>query len=341
MRFAQADSLRHKEDGMTNRRCAAGRRLACGTLLILCALSAATRAQSAETKHLRVFPDKGRIEIDGKVAKQDVFPQLKGVLEYVATCEGGKVYESLFILAPMPEQIYEATQRLGLERGEPARDDEKGKHYMPKGQPVRILVRWKGKDGKEQTKRAEDFIANAKLTETMPHCEWTYIGSRVVEDPETSQRVPEVAVVKNIISMHHQDPAVLIQNPLASATDQSKHHCNKKLLPKEGTSITLILEVPKRKVAEGAVRIHAFISGRVQGVGFRNFTQSAAKRLGVTGWVKNLADGRVELVAEGDEKAIAALEKQVRKGPRPARVKNVEIKREKPTGLFKDFKVVY
>jgi acylphosphatase len=141
--------------------------------------------------------------------------------------------------------------------------------------------------------------------------------------------------------MHHQDPGVLIQNPLESASDQSQHHCNKKLLPKEGTSITLIIEIPKRDVAEGAQRIHAFISGRVQGVGFRNFTQRAAKGLKVTGWVKNLDDGRVELVAEGDEKALAELEKQVRKGPRPARVKDVEIKREKATGLFEDFKIVY
>lgn len=297
--------------------------------------------QCAEVEGLRLSPDTRRLEIDGKVAKQDVFPQLKGVLEYVAACEGGKIYESLFVLQPTAAQIYAATQRLGLPRGKAAWDDEQGKHYLPEGHPVKVSVRWKA-GGEEQLRRIEDFIIDEAGKETMPHGDWVYIGSELVEDPASGQRVPQVTVVKNIISMHHQDPGVLIQNPLPSATDQTKHHANKKLLPKEGTSITLIIEIPKRKVAEGTVRIHAFLSGRVQGVGFRNFTQRAARQLNIGGWVKNLADGRVELIAEGDQKAIEAFKKQIRRGPRPAKVENLEIKAEQPMGLSPDqFDILY
>ena len=51
-------------------------------------------------------------------------------------------------------------------------------------------------------------------------------------------------------------------------------------------------------------RAHVFISGRVQGVWFRSYTQAEAKKLGVKGWVRNLPDGRVEAVFEGEDEAI-------------------------------------
>jgi len=313
-------------------------------LAALFILVAVSMGRSAEVPGLRLFPDQRKVEIDGKVAKQDVYgAELKGVLEYAATCEGGKVYESLFILQPKAEDILAACQQLGLKRGKAAVDQGPGKHTMPEGQGVMVWVRWKDAAGKEQLRRVEDFVRDEKTTETMPHCEWTYVGSEEVEDPGTGKKVPQVSIVKNIISLHHQDPGVLIQNPLPSATDQSKHHCNKALLPKEGTSLTLILEVPGKTSATakaGASAMHAWVSGRVQGVNFRNFVQLHAKQLNVSGWVKNLPDGRVELVAEGDEKALKELEKFIRTGPRAAKVTNVEIKPEKPTGLFDRFDIL-
>ena len=58
------------------------------------------------------------------------------------------------------------------------------------------------------------------------------------------------------------------------------------------------------------------ISGRVQGVGFRWFTQDAARREGANGWVRNLPDGRVEAVIEGDSEAVTRVERAIRSGPR-------------------------
>ncbi len=84
-------------------------------------------------------------------------------------------------------------------------------------------------------------------------------------------------------------------------------------------------------------RVHIYVSGRVQGVGFRFFTIRVAKDLNLKGFVKNLPNGRVEIVAEGDAESLARLIEAVRRGPRLARVDNIEVKWETPTGEFKGF----
>jgi acylphosphatase len=81
------------------------------------------------------------------------------------------------------------------------------------------------------------------------------------------------------------------------------------------------------------------ISGRVQGVGFRYFTHDAAAREGVTGWVRNLADGRVEAYLEGESDSVARVERAIRQGPRGARVDHVEVDTEEPSGGYSDFSV--
>lgn len=74
------------------------------------------------------------------------------------------------------------------------------------------------------------------------------------------------------------------------------------------------------------------ISGRVQGVGFRWFTQDTASREGVVGWVRNLPDGRVEALIEGDDEAVTRVERALRAGPRGARVDEVFVDAEEPGG---------
>ena len=81
------------------------------------------------------------------------------------------------------------------------------------------------------------------------------------------------------------------------------------------------------------------VSGRVQGVGFRYFTQDTALREGVTGWVRNLPDGRVEALVEGDAEAVTRVERAVRAGPRGARVDRVWVNEEDPTGAYTTFSV--
>jgi len=81
------------------------------------------------------------------------------------------------------------------------------------------------------------------------------------------------------------------------------------------------------------------VSGRVTGVGFRYFTQDVARREGLTGVVRNLPDGRVEAIAEGDEASLTRLEIALRRGPSHARVEHVEVDALPVTGSYLGFSV--
>lgn len=81
------------------------------------------------------------------------------------------------------------------------------------------------------------------------------------------------------------------------------------------------------------IRAHVWISGRVQGVGYRFSTVEQANKLGVSGWVRNLPDGRVEAVFEGSREAVEEIIRWCHKGPRSAVVKDVAVVYEEPDGL--------
>lgn len=80
-------------------------------------------------------------------------------------------------------------------------------------------------------------------------------------------------------------------------------------------------------------RAHVLVSGRVQGVWFRESTRQEATARGVHGWVRNLPDGRVEAVFEGPHEAVDAMVAWCRHGPAPARVADVEVRAEDEEGL--------
>ena len=86
-------------------------------------------------------------------------------------------------------------------------------------------------------------------------------------------------------------------------------------------------------------RLSVFWSGRVQGVGFRYTAESVALELGVTGWVRNLPDGRVEAVAEGPEKNLQLMLERIAYGPMKGYIRNVEARWERPTGEFEEFQI--
>jgi acylphosphatase len=81
------------------------------------------------------------------------------------------------------------------------------------------------------------------------------------------------------------------------------------------------------------------ISGRVQGVGFRWFARDAAAREGVTGWVRNLPDGRVEAWVEGETDAVTRVEAALRSGPRGSHVEDVDVDLEAATGRYAGFSI--
>ena len=84
---------------------------------------------------------------------------------------------------------------------------------------------------------------------------------------------------------------------------------------------------------------YARISGSVQGVGFRYSSSREAKSLGLVGWIRNLPDGDVELLVEGDAAALVAFREWLNEGPPGAWVRRVEVERRASTGLFSDFSI--
>ena len=88
-------------------------------------------------------------------------------------------------------------------------------------------------------------------------------------------------------------------------------------------------------------RIHVYISGRVQGVAFRWVTDDGARQLGVVGWVRNLRDGRVEVLAEAEEPTLKEFIEFLKRGPRHAKVTDIDIEWLEATGEFKRFDVRY
>lgn len=86
-------------------------------------------------------------------------------------------------------------------------------------------------------------------------------------------------------------------------------------------------------------RVHCIVTGIVQGVGFRYHTRDEAVQLGLRGWVRNLADGSVEVVAEGPEETLRQLVAWLGRGPRSARVDGVDTRWEAATGEYHDFRI--
>jgi acylphosphatase len=99
------------------------------------------------------------------------------------------------------------------------------------------------------------------------------------------------------------------------------------------------LKKKAREPLPEAARAHLFISGIVQGVSFRASTQTEARKLGVKGWVRNLADGRVEAVLQGPREPVDELIRWCHRGPPAARVEKVEVAWEKAGEEFTDFDV--
>jgi acylphosphatase len=85
--------------------------------------------------------------------------------------------------------------------------------------------------------------------------------------------------------------------------------------------------------------VHIVVSGMVQGVGFRYFVQHHARQLGLTGWVRNLPNGDVEIESEGGREFVESLITYARRGPRLAVVSNIDVVWKEPRSQFTSFEI--
>ncbi len=290
--------------------------------------------------HLQIKEKEKKLVLKGKISEAlgEYDSHLKGAVEYLVCGRNGKEYESIVVVDATAKEVHDALGKLGVAVGmPPGYDEEKDEPTSPKGTEFLIYVEW-GDGGEAKKVRAEELIFNVKTQKPMPHVAWVYSGSRIVPDLDSDDEdamIPQAFMSNDLVALRRFDASALFQNPLPESSEENIYKKNDALLPKLGTPVMLTIEVNRK------VQLFVIITGKVQGVGFRNFTQLNAKQIGINGYAKNLPNGTVEVVAEGDKSQLEALVALLKKGPRYARVDSIEVNERPFTGEYKTFGIRY
>lgn len=290
--------------------------------------------------HLQIQEKAQKLVLKGKISEAlgEYDEHLKGAVEYLVCGRNGKEYESIIVVDATGKEIYDALEKLGVQIGTPpGYDEEKDEPTPPIGTEFLIYAEWKDGDATKKV-RAEELIFNVKTQKTMSHVAWVYSGSRIVADLDSDDEdamMPQAFMSNDIVALKRFDASALFQNPLPESEEENIYKKNAALMPKLGTPVTLTIEVNRK------MQLYVLITGKVQGVGFRNFTQLNARQLGVKGYAKNLPNGKVEVVAEGDKAQLDALIALLENGPRYARVDSLEVDERSFTGGYETFGIRY
>ena len=290
--------------------------------------------------HLQIKEKEQKLVLKGKISEAlgEYDSHLKGAVEYLVCGRNGKEYESIIVVDATGKEIYDALEKLGVQIGTPpGYDEEKDEPTPPIGTEFLIYAEWKDGDATKKV-RAEELIFNVKTQKTMSHVAWVYSGSRIVADLDSDDEdamMPQAFMSNDIVALKRFDASALFQNPLPESEEENIYKKNAALMPKLGTPVTLTIEVNRK------MQLYVLITGKVQGVGFRNFTQLNARQLGVKGYAKNLPNGKVEVVAEGDKAQLDALIALLENGPRYARVDSLEVDERSFTGEYETFGIRY
>ncbi len=308
--------------------------VAVSALMSAAAPSTPSQPKSAESA-LAVNASARQVIVPAAVLKQGVHVELKGAIEYLLVSNGGKEYESVFGTSIDPEALAQALRQIGLRGGAPASEGR-----PPRGQPICIWVEFE-KEGKLLRPSAEALIWNMKLGQPMSTGSWTVTGSAQAKDPATGQTLLQASLTRSLIGLHVTDGSPLIQNPRPESVSENIYAANLKALPPPGTKVRLIIEAIVPKIPPGTRRALVQVTGRVTGVGFRNFTQNQAAALELKGYVKNVAEDRVEALIEGPTGKVAQLVEKMKRGPLSARVEKIEVKDLPPEADFDRFEIQY
>lgn len=312
----------------------------CAILFTLCVCLTGLSNYGWTDGHLQIIEKEQKIIVKGEISKAlgQYDDTLKGAVEYIACGPTGKLYESIITTEASAKDVYEAIEILDIKPGTPPDYvEEKGGHVPPTGTTFLLSVEWE-KDGKTQSVRAEELIYNFKADKPLPPVAWIYSGSRVIPDLDSDDEdamIPHAFMANHIVALKQTDGSALFQNPLPESVEENLYKKNDEVMPKLGTPINFIIEVNRK------MQIYVLISGKVQGVGFRNFTQTNARQLGINGYAKNLANGKVEVVAEGEKLKLISLIEKLWEGPRASRVDDIEIEEREFSGEYKTFGVRY
>lgn len=295
--------------------------------------AAAPDQKKTEKPKIEIDEKKKTVTLPAVVAEQGKSKEeLKGAIQYALVGKTGKVSESLFVTECAAEDLSAALLKVGAKAGKPAAGET-----PPEGTSINIFVEYT-LEGKKPVRRPIDelvtYLGTGRPVKAQP---WIFTGSTEVLDPVANAKVLQAKVTQNLIGLHWADASPLLQNPRKECLKQNIYGANTADLPPAGTAVKIVFEPQVPNVVEGTRRVHVFLTGRVQGVGYRDWTVRQANELGLKGWVRNLADGRVEAVAEGPKDKVAELLKRMETGPNSAKVDKVDPTDETPQGDFKDF----
>ena len=293
-------------------------------------------SQAGET--LQILGDEQKIVLTGEISKAlgTYDEHLQGAVEYLLCGPGGKEYESIIVVNSSAKEIHNAMLKLGVERGTPPMyDEEKDEMIGATGTGVLVFVEWES-NGETKRMRGEDLLYNMQTQKSMQHVAWIFSGSREVPDLDSEDEdamIPQAFIGNDIIALNYVDGSALFQSPIPS--EESPYKKNTETLPPLGAAVKVTIEVNQK------MQRYILISGVVQGVGFRHFTRQNAMRLGVHGYAKNLPNGKVEVVAEGDKATLDEFVKILWKGPPASRVEDVKVEARPHSGEYTSFGVKY
>jgi len=205
--------------------------------IVLLGLASLAAAQDLEP--LKVDEAAKQVSFGAKTVKTDVYPQLKGAIEYVITLPKGKSYESCFESAPIDAiKLYEGLQKIGVKPGKPASGDNPAE-----GGKLKMSVEWKDGD-KARKEPIEAFILDDETKKPMENVQWIFQGSKEGFVPDLEGMGLMVLSTRNLMGLYQGDPTPLITNPTSLMTGH-RYKINKQLLPKEGTPVRIIIEAAK------------------------------------------------------------------------------------------------
>jgi len=272
------------------------------------------------------------VMVPAVVARQGQYKkELRGAIEYALVGSNGKSYESLFVTDCPIDDLHAALLTAGAGAGQPAAGDR-----PPEGAAVSVSVEYVA-GGTVHRRPLDEFVVHLATGEPLKPQPWIFTGSTLTVDPATEAQVLQARVTQSILALHWSDASSLLVNARPECVNQNLYGTNLNLLPPADAKVLLVFQVAAPPMAEGARCAHVFVSGRVQGVGYRHWAAQQANGLGLKGWVRNLADGRVEAIVEGPGDKVAELLQLMERGPRAARVQKVEAGDESPRGTFKEF----
>jgi hypothetical protein len=221
-------------------------------LLIALAIALVSAAGAAEEKYAHgVFVDKDRriVVIDARIAPRKIDdPRYKEIypIEVIACWafpRGQKAHETVVTIEAKPSDVHKALESLGLTAGTPVVGEAK---EAPKGPAVNILLEVPRPDDAPQRLAVEKVLVDPKTNKAMPKVQWRFTGSVLSKpDPNKDEKVYGADLTGTLIAIFPVTDQTVVQTNLTMKEEKYvKLETNKKLLPKEGTPVRLVLEVP-------------------------------------------------------------------------------------------------